>query len=74
MVGVYTDDNKLVIIIASKTIRFDLFKKVDNTVKHKINIIINHNEFLAEDNIKNEIIKLLSKYKHENDIHEHEKQ
>ena len=36
--------------------------------------IIRHNEFLAEERIKNKTEQLLSKYKHENDIHEYIKQ
>ena len=36
--------------------------------------IIQHNEFLAEHTIKNEVRQLLSKYKHGNDIHKHGKQ
>ena len=38
---------------------FDLFKNVDKNLKHEIEVIIKHNESLS------------SKYKHENDIHEH---
>ena len=36
--------------------------------------MIRNNEFLVKQRIKNEIERLLSKYKHENDIHEHGKQ
>ena len=49
-------------------------KNVDENLKHKIEFIIKSNESLAENEIKNEIEQLLLKFKHTNDIHEHEKQ
>ena len=36
--------------------------------------MINSNESLAQNKIKNETEQLLSKYKHGNNIHEHRKQ
>ena len=50
--GVYIYDNKLVIMIEPKTISFSLAKKVDNSLKHKIDIIRKHNGCLAEQNKK----------------------
>ena len=50
--GVYIYDNKLVIMIEPKTISFSLTKKVDNSLKHKIDIIRKHNGCLAEQNKK----------------------
>ena len=45
--GVYTDDNKLVIITEPKTISFDLTKKVDNSLKYEADHM-KHKGFLAE--------------------------
>ena len=47
---------------------FDWPKDVDEDLKHEIEFIIKSNESLAENKIKNEIERLFSKYKHENDI------
>ena len=52
--GVIINDNKLVIITEPKTIHFSFSKKIDNFLKHEINLIIKHNEFLAERPVKNE--------------------
>ena len=46
---------------------------MDNNLKYEIDSIIKHNEFLAEHTIKNEISRLLFKYKHENDTQKHGK-
>ena len=43
-------------------------------VKNESEFIIKSNESLAENKLKNEIEQLLSKYKHGDNIHEHEKQ
>ena len=56
-----------------KTFYFD-FKNVNENVKHEIEFIIESNEFLAENKIKNDIEQLLLKYKNGNDINEHGKQ
>ena len=53
--GVIINDNKLVTITEPKTIHFDLPKKIDSSLKHETDFLIKHNEFLAEDTIKNEI-------------------
>ena len=55
-------------------LNFHLPKDVDENLKHEIEFIIKNNESLAENKIKNEMEQLLSKYKHENNIHEHRKQ
>ena len=69
--GVFIGDNKLKI---TETINFhfyfDLPKDVD---KHKIDHIIKHNGYLAEQRIKNEIDQQLCKYKHGSNVHEHRK-
>ena len=70
---VHTEDNKLVLKTELKTFHFDLLINVDS-VKHETDFTIRHNKFLAEHIIKNEIRKLLSKYKNRNNIHEHRKQ
>ena len=69
-----TGDNQLVITTKHRTFHFDLSKDSGINLKHEICFIIQHNEFLAEDTIKNEMRQLLSKYKHGNDIHKHGKQ
>ena len=53
---------------------FDWPKDVDESLKHEIEFIINNNESLAKNKIKNEIEQLLLKYEHENNIHKHGKQ
>ena len=53
---------------------FDWSKQVDENLKHKVKYIIKSNESLAENKMKNEIEQLLLKDKHENNIHENEKQ
>ena len=58
--AVYIGDN-VVITTVPKTIHFDLFKDIAKNLKHKIDSIIKHNEFLAKHTIKNEIIQLLFK-------------
>ena len=52
---------------------FDWPKRYEN-LKHKIGFIIKSSESLAENKIKNNIGKLLFKYKQGNDINEHGKQ
>ena len=66
--------NKLVITTETKTFHFDLPKDVGNNLKHEIDFIIKHKEFLADQTMENKISRLLSKYKYENDIHKHGKQ
>ena len=53
---------------------FHWTKHVDENLKHENEFIIKSNESLAENNMKNEIEQLLSKYKHGNNIHEHRQQ
>ena len=67
-------DNKLVIITKPRTIYFDLSKTLDNNLRHEIGFIIKYNQFLAEHTIKNQIVQLLFKLKHGNDIYEQWKQ
>ena len=66
--GVHIEGNKLVIIIEPKSFYFDLPKNIDN-LRHKIDFIIKHNEFLAEYTKKFEIKQLLSKYSHDSNSH-----
>ena len=49
-------------------------KDDDKTLKHKIGYILKSKESLPENKTKNKIQQILLKYKHGNDIHEHEKQ
>ena len=55
-------DDKLV-ITEPKTIRFNLPKDLGNNLRHEIDFVIKHNNFLAEQTIK---IRLLSKYMYGN--------
>ena len=57
MKEVIIKNNELVIITERKPF-FYLSKKVDNKLKHDIDVITKHNEFLAEDTMKNEIGRL----------------
>ena len=72
----YIDDNKFIIITEHKILHFhfDLLKDGDKNLKHETDYIIKQNGFLDEQRIKNKIDRLLSKYKHRDDIHEHRKQ
>ena len=69
-------EGNMVVIRESKTFYFDfcLPKDVEKNLKHAIKFVIKQNECLAEHVIKNEISQLFSKYKHENNVHEHRKQ
>ena len=67
-------DNKLVITTKPKTFYFNFCKYARINLKHESYFIIKYNELLAEHTAKNEVRKLLSKYKHGNDIYEHRKQ
>ena len=49
-------------------------KYVDENLMHEIQFIIKSNESIDENKVKNEIEQLLLRYKHGNNIHEHEKQ
>ena len=64
---------KLIITAEPKTFCLNLPKVADNNLEQVIDCFIKHNELLAEHTIKNEVIQILSKYKHGNDIHEHGK-
>ena len=57
-------------IAEQKTIHFDLSNEINN-LKSEIDFIIKHNEILPKNTIKTEIAQLLTKYEHQNDIHEH---
>ena len=65
---------KLEITTEPKSFSFDLPKDAGNNMAHEIGSIIKHNKILAEHSIKNVVRQLLTKYKHENDNHEHGKQ
>ena len=73
-VSVIVQENKFVVITQPKVFHFDLLGKADNNLKHEIDFITKHNEFLVEHAIKNEGSWLLSKYKHWNDIDKYRKQ
>ena len=65
--GVFTDDNKLVIIVEPKTVRIDLPLNIDERLENDIKFNVSRNESLAKYAIKNEIRKLLFKYGHEHE-------
>ena len=44
VVGVYTDDNKHVILTVLKTIHFNLTNKIDNSLKHATEYTVRHND------------------------------
>ena len=52
---------------------FEYHRDVDENLKHEIEFTIKRNESLAENIIKSKTEQLLSKYVHENNIHEHGK-
>ena len=67
----------MIVIGDPKTFNFDFKWPKDNekNLTHKREFISKRNKSLAENKIKkNKIKQLLSKYKHENDIHQPEKQ
>ena len=68
------EGNKLVTITDLKTSHLDSLKDAGINLKCETYSIIKHNKLLPENTIKNEIRQLLSKYRHENDIPEQEKQ
>ena len=72
--GVDIGENKLTITARHKTFHFDLPKDAGNNLKHKIDSIMKHYEFVALHKIENEVMQLLSKYKHGDEIHKHRKQ
>ena len=66
----------MIVIRDPKTFYFDFDwpKDGDENLRHESKFIIKSNEFLAENEMKNEMEQLLSKYKHGNNIHEQGKQ
>ena len=66
----------MIMIRDPKTFDFDFYwpKDIHENLKHETEFIVKSNELLAENTVKNKIEKLLSKYKHGNNIHEHRKQ
>ena len=69
-------EENMIVIRDPKTYYFDFDwpKDADENLKHKTEFILKSNESLAENKIKSKIEQLLSKHKHGNSIHEHEKQ
>ena len=69
-------EESMIVIRDPKTFYFDVDcpEDVDKNFKHEIEFVIRSNESLAQNKIKNKIEKLLSKYKHGNNIHENRKQ
>ena len=67
-------EENMIVMRDSKTFCFnsDWPKYVDDNLKHEIEFIIESNEYLAENKVKNEIEQLLLKYKHGNNIRETE--
>ena len=69
--GVNINRKTFLITAKLKTFYFDLPKDDEKNLKQENDFIIKHNNIIAEHTVKNEISKLLSKYKHENHVHEH---
>ena len=46
--GAYIDGSRLVLMTNQKIVRFNLTKKVDNSLNHENDSIIKHNKFFAE--------------------------
>ena len=69
-------EDNMTVIIDPTTFYFYFYwpKNADENLKHEIEFIIKSNESLAENKIKNKVEKLLSKYKHGNNIHKPWKQ
>ena len=63
--GVFFDENKLVIIEEPKTIHIDLHVKINENIENDIRYMVNRNESLADYAIKNQIRQLLFKYGYE---------
>ena len=74
--GIIIMEKNMTVIRDPKTscFNFDRPKDVDENLKHEIEFIIKSNESLAENKLKSKIEQLLLKYKHGNNIHDHEKQ
>ena len=53
---------------------FDWPKDGDENMTHKIELLIKSNKYFTGNKIKNEIEKLLSKYKHGKNMYGHRKQ
>ena len=66
----------MIVIRDSKTVclNFSWSKSVNDNLKHVIEFIKKSNGSLTENKLSNETEKLLLKYKHWNNIHEHRKQ
>ena len=64
---VITDPKTFILILIG-------LKNVDQNLKHEIGFIIKSSESLANKKTRNETEQLLSKYKNENNTHEHRKQ
>ena len=54
--GLYIENNKLVIMKNPKTFHFNLPKGLDNNSMHEIVFIVTHNELLAKHTMKNELV------------------
>ena len=69
-------EENMIVIRDPKTFyyNFNWPKDVDENLKYEIEFIIKSSESLAENEIKNKIEQLLSKYKHGSNIHEDRKQ
>ena len=64
---IFFEDKKLV-LISSKNIRFDFLIEIKKSQKHKIKSIIRRNESLAEYTMENEISQLFFKYGDQDEI------
>ena len=62
--GIYINDNKLVLIMEPNFISIDSPVKIDKYLENKIKFVVSRYESLVGYPIKNEIRQLLCKYGH----------
>ena len=62
--GIYINDNKLVLIMEPNSISIDSPVKIDKYLENKIKFVVSRYEYLVGYPIKNEIRQLLCKYGH----------
>ena len=62
--GIYINDNKLVLIMEPNSISIDSPVKINKYLENKIKFVVSRCEYLVGYPIKNEIRQLLCKYGH----------
>ena len=67
----YLYDCNLVVVTEPKTITFNLTNRIDNSLNHETEYIIEQNEVLAEHTIKMRLLGYYFKFKNGSNILEH---